>query len=112
MHWLRLLLRLVMIPLVAAIAYEIIRYGGRNRSSLLARALAQPGLLLQRLTTRTPDDAQIRLAIYALATVAPEVSLPADFTPPVPAQLDGKLLPVAGAESDLNSLTETTETTP
>lgn len=90
--WLRVILRLATIPVVAAIAYEIIRYGGRHRDSLVARVLAQPGLLMQRLTTRKPDDDQLRVAIYALSAVAPEVPLPADFPPPCPAAYDGKLL--------------------
>jgi uncharacterized protein YqhQ len=89
--WLRMLLRLAMVPVVAAFAYEIIRYGGRHRGSLLARILAQPGLLLQRLTTRQPSDEQTTLAIYALAAVAPEVQLPEGFPAPVPAAIDGKL---------------------
>lgn len=89
--WLRMLLRLVMVPVVAAVAYEIIRYGGRHRDSLPARIMAQPGLLMQRLTTRQPNDEQIKVAIYALASVAPEVPLPVEFTPPVPAAMDGKL---------------------
>lgn len=90
--WQLMGLRLLMIPIVAAIAYEIIRYGGRHRDSLLSRALATPGLLMQRLTTRQPGEQQIKIAIYALAAVAaPEVQVPADFTPPVPARMDGKL---------------------
>jgi uncharacterized protein YqhQ len=64
--WQLMLLRM-MIPIVAALAYEIIRYGGRHRNSLLSRTLAQPGLLMQRLTTRQPSDEQLRIAIYALA---------------------------------------------
>ncbi|MEN6401558.1 MAG: DUF1385 domain-containing protein [Armatimonadia bacterium] len=87
----RAILRVALIPVVAAIAYEIIRYGGRHRESLLARVLAQPGLLMQRLTTRRPNEDQVRIAIYALAAVAPEVSIPEDFAPPVPAGMDGKL---------------------
>lgn len=90
--WQLMGLRILMIPVVAAIAYEIIRYGGRHRDSILSRILAGPGMLMQRLTTRTPGEEQIRIAIYALSTVAPEVPLPADFSPPVPATMDGKLL--------------------
>lgn len=89
--WQLMALRLLMIPIVAAIAYEIIRYGGRHRASLLSRLLAQPGLLMQRLTTRKPGPDQVQIAIYALAEVAPEVQLPDGFTPPVNARMDGKL---------------------
>jgi uncharacterized protein YqhQ len=89
--WQLMALRILMIPVVAALAYEIIRYGGRHRDSLLSRIMAQPGLLMQRLSTRTPSDEQIRIAIYSLATVAPEVPRPAGFPAPVPAAMDGKL---------------------
>jgi uncharacterized protein YqhQ len=91
--WALLVLRLAMIPIVAAIAYEIIRYGGRHRESLLSRVLAQPGLLMQRLTTRQPGEQQVKIAIYALSSVAgDEVPLPADFAPPVMARMDGKII--------------------
>ena len=89
--WQLMALRILMIPIVAALAYEIIRYGGRHRDSLLSRIMAQPGLVMQRLSTRPPSDEQIRIAIYALATVAPEVDLPSDFAAPTPATMDGKL---------------------
>ncbi len=80
--WLRIVLRLALLPLVAAVSYEILRWAGRHRHSLLARALAGPGLILQMLTTRQPDREQIATAIYALAAVAPEVPLPSDLPPP------------------------------
>lgn len=99
-----LALRLGMIPVVAAIAYEIIRYGGRHRNSLLSRVLAQPGLLMQRLSTRQPEEQQVKIAIYALSSVAgKEVPLPADFAPAVPARMDGKIIkaeePLAAVKS-------------
>ncbi len=80
--WLRLLLRLAVLPPIAGIAYEIIHYAGRHRHSLFARALAAPGLLMQKLTTRRPEPEQIEVAIYALAAVAPEVALPEGFPEP------------------------------
>lgn len=107
----RIFLRLVTIPLVAAVAYEIIRYGGRHRDSWVARILAQPGLFMQRLTTRKPDDTHLETAIYALATVAPEVPLPEGFRTPVKADMSGKLLPqddeeLAEADSSLQPAAE------
>lgn len=80
--WLRLLLRLAVLPPIAGVAYEVIRWAGRHRGSVLSRALAAPGLLLQKLTTRRPNAEQIATAIYALATVAPEVDLPEGFAEP------------------------------
>jgi len=81
--WLRSIVRLGTLLPVAAIAYEVIRWAGRHRNSLLSRLLAGPGLLLQKLTTREADEKQIETAIYALAAVADEVPLPAGFPPPM-----------------------------
>lgn len=80
--WLRLLLRLATLPPIAGIAYEVIRYAGRHRDSVLARVLAAPGLLMQKLTTRRPAPDQVEIAIYALAEVAPDVPLPEGFPEP------------------------------
>jgi uncharacterized protein YqhQ len=63
---LRILARLALLPVVAAIAYEILRLFGRFRTSILARAMMAPGLWMQRLTTREPDDRQIEVAIRAM----------------------------------------------
>jgi len=57
--------RLAMVPLIAGLSYEAIRWSARSKS-LLAAALVRPGLWLQRLTTRDPDDTQIAVAIRAL----------------------------------------------
>ncbi len=80
-YW-RLALRLAMVPVVAALAYEMTRLAGKHRDSKVVRVLAGPGLLLQRLTTREPEPQMVDVAIYALATVAPEVSLPVGWPPP------------------------------
>ena len=57
--------RLAMVPLIAGLSYEAIRWSAR-RTNALARFLIKPGLWLQRLTTREPDDEQIAVAIRAL----------------------------------------------
>lgn len=64
--WLRVLERLAVIPLVAAISYEIIRFAGRHEDSTLMKILMSPGLLLQKITTREPDESQLEVAIKAL----------------------------------------------
>ncbi len=61
--------RVVGIPLVAGIAFEVIKLFGRNRTKRWARALMWPGLQLQRLTTREPDLTQLAVAIAALEAV-------------------------------------------
>lgn len=65
----RLLLRLTMLPLVAGIAYELIQLAGRYR---IFCYLTAPGLWLQRLTTREPDDQQLEVALRALQSVVAE----------------------------------------
>ncbi len=67
-YWL-FLSRIVGIPLVAGLAFEVIKWFGRNRSRRWARVLMWPGLQLQRLTTREPDLAQLAVAIAALEAV-------------------------------------------
>ena len=75
--WLRVVSRIVLIPVIAAIAYEVIRLGGAFESSPITRALMWPNLALQTLTTRQPDDAQVEVALRALKEVlAAEGALP------------------------------------
>jgi uncharacterized protein YqhQ len=57
------------IPLVAGLAYEIIKYAGRHKDGFVARIVLRPGLSLQRLTTREPSVDQIEVAIAALQEV-------------------------------------------
>jgi uncharacterized protein YqhQ len=77
--WLRVLSRVLLIPLVAGLSYEIIKAADRHRTSLLMRAIMAPGLALQRLTTRQPDDEQVEVALHALRLVLEaEGKLPAE----------------------------------
>lgn len=62
----RLLLRVVMVPVLSSISYELLRLGARNTAFPLTRVMVGPGLALQRLTTREPDDAQVEVAIAAM----------------------------------------------
>jgi uncharacterized protein YqhQ len=61
--------RIVGIPLVAGLAFEVVKWMGRNRSKRWARALMAPGMKLQLLTTREPDADQLAVAIAALEAV-------------------------------------------
>lgn len=58
--------RVVLIPLIAGLAYEVIRFSARHLDSKACRALIQPGLWLQRITTKEPDDKQLEVALIAL----------------------------------------------
>ncbi len=67
--WLTLPMRIVLVPLVAAIAYEYIKWSAAHYSNPLVRMLMKPGLTLQKLTTRQPDNTMAEVAIVALERV-------------------------------------------
>ncbi|MFI5122316.1 MAG: DUF1385 domain-containing protein [Vicinamibacteria bacterium] len=67
-YWL-VLSRILGIPLIAGLSYEVIKWAGRNRRKRWVRALMWPGLMLQNLTTREPDRDQLAVAIAALEAV-------------------------------------------
>ncbi len=63
--WARFGIRIALLPVIAGVSYEIIRYAAKHRGSLFALMTA-PGLWLQRITTQPPDDRQVECAIIAL----------------------------------------------
>jgi uncharacterized protein YqhQ len=67
-YWL-VLSRILGIPLIAGLSYEVIKWAGKNRRKRWVRALMWPGLMLQNLTTREPDRDQLAVAIAALEAV-------------------------------------------
>lgn len=69
--WLRVILKILLLPVVVGIAYEIIKLAGRY-SNPLTRAISAPGLWLQRLTTFEPDETQLEIAIAAMEPCIPE----------------------------------------
>jgi uncharacterized protein YqhQ len=66
---LRIVSRIVLVPLIAGVGYEMLKFGGRHASRRLTRVLLAPGMRLQRATTRQPDDAILEVAIAALVPV-------------------------------------------
>lgn len=69
----RIASRIILMPVIAGVSYELIRYAGAHTDNPLVRIAITPGLLLQKLTTRQPDDSQIEVAIASLkAVVSPE----------------------------------------
>ena len=61
--------RIVLLPVIAGLAYEVIRYAGMHQSNRILMTLLAPGLWLQRLTTREPSDDQVEVSILALRRV-------------------------------------------
>lgn len=66
--WLKALLRILLIPVIAGISYEILKLAGRS-DNWLVNLVSKPGLLLQRLTTREPEDDMIEVAICSVEEV-------------------------------------------
>jgi uncharacterized protein YqhQ len=67
--WIRILSRIALIPVIAAISYEIMKFGASHIYNKVVRVLLAPGLMLQSITTREPDDSQLEAAISALSEV-------------------------------------------
>jgi uncharacterized protein YqhQ len=84
--------RIVLMPLIAGLSYEVIRYAAKNMHRRWVRVLVRPGLLLQRLTTRQPDLEQLEVAIASLRAV-----LTAEQTAEVEARVGRRVPEVAPA---------------
>ncbi|MBE7055595.1 MAG: DUF1385 domain-containing protein, partial [Ruminococcaceae bacterium] len=66
--WTRLGLRLLLLPVVAGVSYEVIRWAGRSKSPVVC-FISKPGMWLQKITTREPDDSQLEVAITSMKAV-------------------------------------------
>jgi len=65
--WLMILARIVLVPVIAALAYEVTYFGARHIENGFVQAILKPGLWLQSLTTLEPDDSQLKVALTALS---------------------------------------------
>jgi len=68
--WMRIGMRLLLMPVVAGISYEIIKLAGRSQNKIV-KLLIRPGLAMQKFTTREPDESQLEVAIASLRAVLP-----------------------------------------
>lgn len=69
--WQRILIKLLCLPFIAGISYEIIKWAGRSENPIV-KLLSKPGLWLQHITTKEPDDSMLEVAIAAMTPVLPE----------------------------------------
>lgn len=69
--WVRLGMKLLLLPVVAGISYEIIRWAGRSKNKVVC-VISRPGMWLQNITTREPDDSQLEVAIESMKAVLTE----------------------------------------
>ena len=101
--WVSIIGRVALVPVIAAIAYELLRFGARYRQHWWIRWLFLPGIWLQSITTKQPDDSQIEVAIAAMqeALAANGEQAPAgSFDPP------RRPIPIATAEEKAGSATD------
>jgi uncharacterized protein YqhQ len=69
--WIRVPFKLLLIPVIVGIGYELLKLAGRH-DNVLTRIISAPGLLLQRLTVYEPDDGMIECAIAAMQKAIPD----------------------------------------
>ena len=69
--WLRTIIKLLLVPLICGIGYELIKICGKH-DNIVTRIIAAPGLWIQRITVKEPDDSMIEIAIAAMNEVIPE----------------------------------------
>lgn len=102
----RIASRLLLIPLIAGLSYELLRWAGRS-DSITVKVLSVPGLLLQKLTTQEPDEKQLEVAIAAMKAVMVPPETPAYVGD---CDLSGMLIPEAEqTEEAVKEQTEETE---
>ena len=86
--WLNLLVRIILMPLVAGLSYEIIRYAAKKESSAVFKFMTLPGLWLQNITTQEPDNSQLEVAIKALKESLKFEPTEVEFAPVVERELE------------------------
>lgn len=69
--WLRIISRLLLLPVIAGLSYELLKWAGRS-DNIVVKVLSVPGLYLQKITTKEPDDGQLEVAIAAINAVLEE----------------------------------------
>jgi uncharacterized protein YqhQ len=79
--WLNLVVRIILMPLVAGLSYEIIRYAAKKESSAVFKLMTLPGIWLQNITTQEPDKEQLEVAIEALKESLKFEPIEASFVP-------------------------------
>jgi uncharacterized protein YqhQ len=68
-QWIMIISRIVLVPVIAAVGYELIYFSGRHSQNWFVRIILRPGMWLQALTTREPDNGQVEVAVTALKKV-------------------------------------------
>ena len=107
--WLRIASRVLLLPVVAGISYEFIRFAGRSKSPMVQRAI-KPGLALQYLTTRPPQDDMVEVAIESLKAVLPQAEiLPGTENYIQKEDNEGSITEITGTDSQVSGAGVTAE---
>jgi uncharacterized protein YqhQ len=86
--WLNLIVRIALMPLVAGLSYEVIRYAAKKESSAVFKLMTLPGLWLQNITTQNPDGEQLEVAIKALKESLKLEPMDAEHAPVIERELE------------------------
>jgi len=78
--WLMIVSRIVLIPVIAALGYEVIYFGARHTNSIFIKIILAPGMWVQSFTTREPDESQLEVAIAAMKTAVEADNPPETIT--------------------------------
>ena len=73
--WIRIISRILVLPLIAGVSYELLKWAGRS-DNWIVKILSLPGIYLQKLTTKEPNEKQLEVAIAAMKAVLPENKTP------------------------------------
>lgn len=109
--WWRVISRVILLPVVAGISYEFLKFTGRHIDNKIVKVLAYPGLMLQKLTTKEPDDEMLEVAIVALQKVREiEEGIPFELlTSPVEMWQEDKEPPAAEKTEEVCEKTNLTD---
>ncbi len=88
--------RIVLIPVIAAVGYELLRFGGRHRSNPIIKVVMYPGILIQMITTKQPTDDMIEVAIVSMEQA---ILADGETVPSGSADFERKPLPAAAAQA-------------
>jgi len=88
--WVMVVSRILLIPVIAGVGYEILKFGARHRANPIVKAIMAPGILVQMITTKRPTDDQIEVAIVSMeqALAADGETVPAGSDLPERERLD------------------------
>jgi uncharacterized protein YqhQ len=96
--WLIVLSRIVLVPVIASLGYEFIHFGANHVDNVIIKILLTPGLWLQALTTREPDEEQLKVGIMAMKTaIEGDMDIPV-AAPVVPGVIPPIVPPTMGQE--------------